>query len=83
MDATLRFEINELRSAASRAGDNMQAAICEIAANGELSVESIDRLTEMQFKELTKLFADVEAPYGWKRADAIAECERVIADNAE
>lgn len=65
-----RNKIEALEIAAGQAGDLMQAAICQLAINGDVSAGTYGALSDTERARIN----------GMSKADARAECARVILD---
>ena len=63
-------KIEALMAEAGAAGDFLQAALCQLAVNGEADERTVVLLDAEQRERLA----------GYSRAEARAECERVIAE---
>lgn len=84
-----RTQIETLETAAGTAGDLLQAAICQIALNGEPTKATYDALSTTDRVDLHRRFDSIaiggdeadtdESP--WMQITAQDECERVIAEN--
>lgn len=82
MNQTQIDQIESLQTAAGTAGDLLQAAICQIAINGEPDGLTVSALSARDQEELFRVYADQETNTEWKRQQAVDECLRVIRENA-
>lgn len=79
LDAAKSHDIRELMIALRQNGtDNYTYAVCEIAVDGELSVDAMEALTDEEYGRIVALYQDVGGPFGWNRERAI----RVALDAA-
>lgn len=76
--------IESLETSAGTAGDLLQAAICQIALNGEPNESTLDALSPAERTDLHLRFADFNGDESseWRKLAAEQECLRVIADHA-
>lgn len=74
-------QIEALETAAGQAGDLMQAAICQIALQGEPNRLTVSALSSSQREILFRTYANQDTNTDWLIDEAIAECLRVIAEN--
>lgn len=72
MTTITQEQIQALHDSAGQAGDLLQAAICQVAMDGEADPQTLKVLSDSERAEIAQ----------YDQESAIAECERVLADAA-
>lgn len=74
--------IEDLETAAGKAGDIVQAAICQIALYGAPDEATQQALSPAQRVDLHQRFGDFHSGADWRRLAAEQECLRIIDEGA-